>query len=793
MLAQQTEKIWTLAIGDALTTQAGLTFCNEVKFVFREEIPRYTNFNGLITMRGAFPHLWTYDNKIDTSYEIHYYQPPTASEDGEGKWVSESKDIDEKNAVIKTERAKPALTGVGVYDDSIGDLIQKGNPQTVSLNDDTAAARFVISNDSISEISPATLDITGLYPDEDCAAGGLVASNIQLSRSLLEKATIEKIVLHGKVNNRGTLTDQDVTLNKLENYGVNANGDLEIPKSAWSGKLTYLTGMTVYFQRISDNIPLTDANDDGNCYVQIHGTPTTEKDITPHGVLKTDYSFGEHDQTALDQTVEDTVTLNVSKVLPELKASVHAIRKDGTEAYKEQSVSYDKNGNAHPVYPTLAVPNRSKTEQTWYQFLLTNNSRSTSSHALLQVNMDSVGNEPIDCLQDVEGFDTRKIVLDGIGTGRAAEIDRIELFDWNNTTYTADNEANIVPSLTVNSDALTVDADGNVTYTVPDTIQRLRSVRIIFSRIYGNADLDNLKEMNLKLYGSTDWTGDLKALAHFEVIGSINEASKTSSEATMQVAKTNLQITPSANRPETQESDNKSLTVPNKANGLYYGFLLENGATSDCYSKAGKSLISVDLQSVGVKTEKDSAKIVKGYLTDKVTISSNYAKSGVIESVKLTAFLPEGVSGPKQVKTFTLEDLEKNKNAAGELEMDLSDWKARDVYLANIEIAYADLERDLSAAQGNAPELRIYGTSDWFDDLTAKMTVTPQHELMKDQAKSASVTFHVDRPGLSVNTHIYYNDQKESTRAASGNTDGNETIFGVPYDRDFHAACRVCQ
>ena len=450
-----------------------------------------------------------------------------------------------------------------------------------------------------------------------------------------------------------------------------------------------------------------------------------------------------------------------------------------------QSVQYDKNGIAYPVYPTLAVPNRSKTEQTWYQFLLTNNSRSTSSHALLQVNMDSVGNEPTDCLKDIEGFDTRKIVLNGIGDGRAAAIEKIELFDWNNTTYTADTEANIVPSLTVGSDALTADADGNVTYTVPDTIQRLRSVRIIFSRIYGNTDLDNLKEMNLKLYGSTDWVGDLKASARFEVIGSINEASKTASKATMQVAKTNLVITPSANRPETNQTSNKSLTVPNKANDLYYGFLLENKETSGCYSKAGKSLISVDLQSVGVKTEKDNAKIVKGYLSDKVTISSNYAKSGKIESIKLTSFLPEGVSGPAQVKTISLEELEKHQNAAGELEVDLSDWKAQGVYLANIEIAYADLERDLSAEQRNAPELRIYGTSDWFDDLTAKMTVTPQHELMKNQAKSASVAFHVDRPGLSVNTHIYYNDQKESTRAASGNTDGNETIFGVPYDRDF--------
>lgn len=102
--------------------------------------------------------------------------------------------------------------------------------------------------------------------------------------------------------------------------------------------------------------------------------------------------------------------------------------------------------------------------------------------------------------------------------------------------------------------------------------------------------------MNLKLYGSTDWVGDLKASARFEVIGSINEASRTSSEATMQVAKTNLIITPSANRPETKETSNKSLTVPNKADNLYYGFLLENGVASDCYSKAGKSLISVDLQ-----------------------------------------------------------------------------------------------------------------------------------------------------------------------------------------------------
>lgn len=51
----------------------------------------------------------------------------------------------------------------------------------------------MISNDSISEISPATLDITGLYPDEDYTAGGLVASKILLSKNLLQQAEIERL------------------------------------------------------------------------------------------------------------------------------------------------------------------------------------------------------------------------------------------------------------------------------------------------------------------------------------------------------------------------------------------------------------------------------------------------------------------------------------------------------------------------------------------------------------------------------------------------------------------------
>ncbi len=226
-------KFWTLSLGTALTAQSGLTFCREVQFLFREEIPRYTDFNGLITMRGAFPHFWTYDNKISTSYEFHYYQPQSAS--SEAGWIKDPLSVDDANAVIRTEKANPVLEGVGVYDDPIGGLEQKGNPQVVSLNDDTAGVRFVISNDSISRIMPASMDITGLYPNDNYSGGGLVASSIVLSKSLLENADIQSVVLHGKGYTGNTLVNKDVTLD-LSQYTKNADGDLVIPKAAWNGR-----------------------------------------------------------------------------------------------------------------------------------------------------------------------------------------------------------------------------------------------------------------------------------------------------------------------------------------------------------------------------------------------------------------------------------------------------------------------------------------------------------------------------------------------------------------------------
>lgn len=83
-----------------------------------------------------------------------------------------------------------------------------------------------------------------------------------------------------------------------------------------------------------------------------------------------------------------------------------------------------------------------------------------------------------------------------------------------------------------------------------------------------------------------------------------------------------------------------------------------------------------------------------------MTISKNYAESGTIESIVLTAFLPDGVVGPAQSKQFSLAELEAHPNANGDLEMDVSDWAKNGLYLSHIELVYANLERDLSAEQG---------------------------------------------------------------------------------------------
>lgn len=53
------EKTWTLAIGDALTSQSGLTFCNEVKFAFREEMPT------LHQLQRPHHHAWCISALVD--------------------------------------------------------------------------------------------------------------------------------------------------------------------------------------------------------------------------------------------------------------------------------------------------------------------------------------------------------------------------------------------------------------------------------------------------------------------------------------------------------------------------------------------------------------------------------------------------------------------------------------------------------------------------------------------------------------------------------------------------------
>lgn len=781
-------KTWNLKIGSALDDKDGLTFNNEVRFVFKERINRFRTFNGLITMRGKFPYLWTYENTIKTDYDFKYFVPKTSG--GKEHYESEHRVTESESATIETENANPVVTAIGVFYDPIYKTTDMGNPQSVSLNDNTAAARFVITNDSNSEITPANMTISNLYPGDAYTRGGLVASKIIISKNLLLNSKLNSITLRGfdskdneaevklalanyvSIDNDGNITAKGGAM--LE------DGNLVIPPARWNTKIKYLLNAELKFDTVKSHITFAkdetgadDINSDDNCFIQINGTPTTESDIEVNALLSTDYSFDGNELT--DDIFEDTAILKVSKIIPVIDSSVHYKDADGNEHSANIKRVTDGYGNVITTYPTLTVPNKSETEDTWYRFTLKNDSKSTATQSLMDITLDSVGNPPVESLEKLEGFDARKIEFDEYvkGSEITAIIDKIQIFDWNNQTYTEDLDK-AKPDFVATLDELTVD-DGKVYLTVPDSIKRVKKIRIIFSRIHGNRDLSKLNELDVNVYGHTDWIGELKASVYFEVVGSINEASRTNSEATMSVAKTNIKIPATANRGE--KSKNK-LTVPNKAKDLFYNFVLEN----DSISKVGPANVDISIDSVGVKATKDGAEIVKGYKSKKVTISENYALSGTIDHIELYEF-GKTVGTDEPTISLTLEELKKSYTEAdGSFAIDLS---GKMDYLANIRIVYTDMERSLTAEKGNAVSVGVYGESDWFDDLTATAEVTPLHKLMADQKKSGNATFHVDRPYLSVNAHIFYNNIKETTQSSGISTDKNETITGVPYDRDF--------
>ena len=93
---------------------------------------------------------------------------------------------------------------------------------------------------------------------------------------------------------------------------------------------------------------------------------------------------------------------------------------------------------------------------------------------------------------------------------------------------------------------------------------------------------------------------------------------------------------------------------------------------------------------------------------------------------------------------------------------------------------------DSDPALDSALRVRLYGNTDWYDNLVAEASFVPKEKIYTDEdIVQGTAIFHVDRPVQMIHSHIIYDDVAEESASLAGNTDGNQMQLGIPYDRDF--------
>ncbi len=385
------------------------------------------------------------------------------------------------------------------------------------------------------------------------------------------------------------------------------------------------------------------------------------------------------------------------------------------------------------------------------------------------------------------GFITEKIILSKKLIDDIAEVKSVTLYGFNKKTT----------PIEIPFSSFVQDENGN--YYLPSSFWsangELYQAKINFKSFAANVKLSN--DVYVALSGHTNIVKNaenpLVVTGSFKTEYEDEDFNKTVSDpATMTVTTINPVITGfsfdengkesavnSANASAAQSVIN-SIETANIREDVGYEFLIGNAAVAP----SGSADIMIDLSSsVGDKTPgDDNESNPKGYKTKKIIIS-DYTGVADISEIKLWNWDKNpDTQEPDVIIPFedvTIED--------GKIVVDISKYPTIE-YLRNVALELDEFYGSEDTANPNKMNIRLEGLSDWFGNLDAKITYTPDNGSMHDRIITLTDRLLVQRPTASLHANVHYYGLKATSAGASvsTNTDGNKMTLGVPYDRDFY-------
>lgn len=432
-----------------------------------------------------------------------------------------------------------------------------------------------------------------------------------------------------------------------------------------------------------------------------------------------------------------------------------------------QTDTYLKNSDNEFTYQeTTTLP--VYTKNVGYRYRLGNDSISDIIPAVFDTgNLLTQNNS-----QGVYGFITDSILLSK-GLQECAVIANVKL------TYADGSVKTVAPS------SFTKDEKGNLVYQLSG--KTLKSAEVNFTSFRKNTALSD--DIYVAINGTPNMVGDVEAEGSFKTQyqdASVDTTAKDKGK--LKVDSIDMQLKASSYHKDSYSGENTSaggtiqhLQVPNKEADTGYLFNIAN--TSSAASGGAKAWVDLSSQI----TDRGTADhpMIKGFLTDEITIS-NIEKTAEIRAVHVYEYGQEKSDQAKLVLQGS--DLI--------IENDTIVITKEALASAGIDHAvYVLVEFDNylgQTAPQQAMQIRLNGTSDWYDNLDAVLTFIPDNPFMIHQMKDVTARLQVKRPTLSVHTNLgYYDNVPETSVAQNSNTDKNRTLIAIPYDRDFNIAVSV--
>ncbi len=733
--------VWTYNAKDVvknyLKSHRDLSFTGRLKINFKERINVKEELDGRIVVNGNVNSRDIFVNQLDTHYEKWHYVPPvvTSEEGFEGGYTKTNKTIDTSDATIETTPAVPLLDADAYQKLSDGtyeyrDLVQ------VPVHTPDIGYRYKIGNGSISDMIPGIFKSGDfLLKSSGTRKQGFITDKIVFSKDLIENAVeIDSITF--TLNNGTTKKLTDVT---TDIFTIDEDGNYVLDKIAWDSGM--LLNFEVRFNKIAAQIPLSD-----NVFIKVDGSTNVVKAVKVTGSLETAYNDVNADKKVTSEATIDTQAAN-----PVINV----------DTFRKINDTYQYND------PTEAPINVSNAGFRWR---LANNSVSDmipglfkSGDLLVSTGADSDGTKRY-------GFITDKLTLSKELTD-ISEIDSIIL-------YTNDGSQQ-----SVTLDDFTLDENGNYTLDKSAWSGVLSHFEIQFDKFQVHKAISN--DVYIQVEGCPNVVETLRVTGSFETQYNDSTADRKHTETgTMNVGTVSLEMTGysfndaihsgiNTVKNTSAQSTIHSLTVANKKENTGYDFTIVNNAIAP----VGAAELKIDFLSVGNKSTVGT--VVKGFDTKEITIS-DYVDVMKIKEIKIYDWDQSTNDTPAKVIQFA--DLTENDGAVT-IDESMLDGLTRIRYVV---ITCEDWKGQDDLSDLKKMNIHVTGNADWFENLDAKLTITPEHFSMKNRTISLTNRLYVEKPRLDVHANLtYYENTPEQSHANSANTDGNEMYLAVPYDRDF--------